>query len=735
MTTPRARGKFSAWAKVPASAGRSRAEVRGILRLSDFRRVPTVPRDGSIQLPSRVVSPRYAKLLAAGLIVAAGWAAYSGSFTGPFVFDDPSSITANPTIHRLWPLWDVLETPRANVTVQGRPVLNLSFALNYAFGGSAVHGYHVVNLWIHLAAGLTLFGLVRRTLARTAVDGASEIRATVLAFAVAGLWTVHPLQTESVTYVVQRAESLMGLFYLLTFYAFSRSAEAIGGRERHGWAFVSVLACWAGMATKEVMVSAPVLVFLYDRTFLAGGFAAAWRRRWWHYVALGAGWLILLLCLLRGGGNRGGAIGLGSGVGWWTYGLTQFEAIGRYLLLSVWPHPLVFEYGAFTVQDPTEVVPWAMLVVPLVAGTCWALWRRPVGGFLGFWFLALLAPTSLVPGTSQMIVEHRMYLSLAAVLTALVVALHAAIERLAPAMARRGAGLFLAVIFPFGVAAVGVTFARNEVYRSELSLWSDTVAKRPANPIAHAMLAEALLAAGRSDPALVHFEAAVRLDPTFFVAHERLGELLVRLGRAGEAEVHLREALRLRPDFADAHNQLGLLCAATGRAEEAVERIGRALTLKPEYPEAHFALANTLAGLDRHREAVGHYQTAAALLPDHPAVRYNWANSLAALGRNEEAVAGYREALRLRPNHPATEFNLANSLAGLRRVAEAVAHYQRALQLKPDWAAAELNLGNALLELGRADEAEAHYVAALRLEPQMAEARASLARLRAVRVR
>ena len=673
------------------------------------------------------MTPRVANVLAAVLIVAAGWAAYAGSLGGPFVFDDPSSITGNPTLRRLWPLWDVLETPRANVTAQGRPVLNLSLALNYAAGGTEVRGYHVVNVWIHVAAGLALFGGVRRTLLRRSGAG-DGTRATVLAFAVGMLWTVHPLQTESVTYVVQRAESLMGLFYLLTFYGFIRSADAGGPRARTGWAVASVLACATGMATKEVMVSAPVLVFLYDRTFVAGGFAAAWRERRGYYAGLGATWLILALCLVRGGGNRGGAIGFGSGVGWWTYGLTQFEAIGRYLLLAVWPQPLVFEYGAFRVTNAAEVLPWALLVVPAVAGTCWALWRRPAAGFLGLWFFSLLAPTSLVPGTSQMIVEHRMYLSLAAVLIGLLLLAECALGRGRPAR-------LLAVVAAAALACVAVTYARNEVYRSELRLWSDTVAKRPANPVAHAMLAEVHFAAGRREQAQAHYETALRLDPTFFVAHERLGELLIRLGRAADAEAHLREALRLRPDFADAHTNLGILFAGTGRPVEAITLLTRALALKPEYPEAHFALANTLAESDRHAEAVGHYRAAIQGQPENPALRYNLANSLAALGRADAAVVVYGEALRLRPDHAAAEFNLANTLAGLRRVGEAVVHYRRALQLKPDFAAAELNLGSALLELGHLDEAEQHFATALRLDPRLGAARESLARVRTVQGR
>jgi hypothetical protein len=164
------------------------------------------------------------------VIVAAGFAAYHNSFHGPFVFDDASSIVTNPTIRTLWPLTEPLTPPSANVTAQGRPLLNLSLAINYALGGTAVQGYHVGNFLIHACAALTLFGIVRRTLRRRwAVETRPSHRPTALsagdvnlrkghdhatwfALAVAVLWTVHPLQTESVTYIIQRAESLVGLF-------------------------------------------------------------------------------------------------------------------------------------------------------------------------------------------------------------------------------------------------------------------------------------------------------------------------------------------------------------------------------------------------------------------------------------------------------------------------------------------------------------------------------------------
>lgn len=721
----------------------------------------------------REVPPRQARRVAAVIIGAAGLAAYAGSFSGPFVLDDPSSITANPTIRQLWPLGDVLATPQANVTAQGRPLLNLSLAVNYALSRHDVWSYHLLNLMIHVLAGLTLFGLVRRTLARrgqapTAAakcawptnpgaavgdDAGSEreVTATALGFAVALLWTLHPLQTESVTYVVQRAESLMGLFYLLTLYCFVRYTEAGPPARLIGWNGRAMLACLGGMATKEVMVTAPVMVLLYDRAFVAGSWRAAWRQRRGFYAGLAATWLLLGACMLSGGGNRGGAVGFGTGVAWWDYGLTQFEAVGRYLLLAFWPDPLVFEYGAFTAGNVWDVLPWAAIVGPLLGATLWALWCRPAVGFLGAWFFGILAPTSLVPGTSQMIVEHRAYLSLAAILVLAVCGGHAVALRRKPGDPSSVAGpgahaagtpgpgaaglsrrmraflsLTLLVALAFGI----LTARRNAVYRTALGLWEETVAQRPHNPLAHHLLAEELVSAGRDDEALGHYRQAVRVDPGFALAHERLGVVLMRLGKGEEAEAHLKESLRLRPDFADAHNNLGVLLAGTGRGGEARGHLERALALQPDFADAHYNLANLLALQGSGPEAVASFRTALRLRPDFPAAQYNLANALANLGRHADAIAHYAAALRLKPDQAAAEFNLGNALAILGRREEAIEHYRKALRWKPDFAAAEMNLGCVCFELGRLTEAAAHLQNAVRLDPKLDGAQEMLGRVR-----
>ena len=262
-------------------------------------------------------------------------AAYCRTFGVPFIFDDLPSIVDNPSIRHLRTAF----LPPGDSTVGGRPVLNASLAVNYAVSGLAVWSYHALNVAIHALAGLVLFGIVRRTLAAR-MDGS----ATLVGFCAALVWALHPLLTESVTYVIQRGESLMGLFLLLTLYCLIRGA-ASAGRAAKYWYGLSVATCLLGMGTKEVMVSAPLVALLYDRTFLSGSYREAWRRRRWVYAGLAATWLILPFLVISTHGRNGSA-GYGQGVTPVAYALTQFPAIVHYLRLSFWPFPLIFDYGS-----------------------------------------------------------------------------------------------------------------------------------------------------------------------------------------------------------------------------------------------------------------------------------------------------------------------------------------------------------------------------------------------------
>jgi tetratricopeptide (TPR) repeat protein len=684
---------------------------------------------------------------AVGVIVLGTLAAYHNTFRVPFLFDDARAILENPGIRRLWPLWNAFWPLSADLTVSGRPVAHLTLAINYALSGTGVWSYHALNLLIHVLSGLTLFGVVRRTLLRPVLQARFGRDALWLAAAIALLWTLHPLQTEAVTYVIQRVESLMGLFYLLTLYCFIRGAEnevnnahfgttktprhkegrknvrgffvswRLRGSESTGasWYVLAFLACLLGMATKEVMATAPVLVLLYDRTFVAGSFHEAWRRRRWLHLGLAATWLPLAGLVASTGWNRGATAGFNVGVTPWAYWQTQFEAVARYLGLAVWPHPLVFEYGALWGYHAGEVVRYALVVIPLAAAAGWALWRRPRTGFLGACFFAILAPTSVVPGTIQMIVEHRMYLSLAAVITAAVLGIYAA--------AGRRSWLAFAVL-ALGLAIV--TERRNDDYRSDLALWSDTVAKRPDNPRARSGLGLALDHAGRLAGAVQQFEAALRLSPGDVEIRDNLGVTLEHMGRITEAIQHYETALRLKPSFPEAHCNLGNALLRTGKIAEAIGQYEEALRLRPDFAEVRYNLGGALDQAGRTAEAIRQYEAALRLNPDHAEAHNNFGNLLRRLGRTSEARQQYEAALRAQPDLARAHHNLAVIFEESGRLPEAIRQYEAALQAQPDLAPAQNNLGVLLCRSGRVAEGLAHLQEAVRLTPDFARAHFNL---------
>lgn len=593
--------------------------------------------------------PRLAGLVLALAVVAA----YLTSFRGAWVFDDLHAIVENPTIRDLGRLDRVLSAPGVEGgTIGGRPVVNLTLALNYAISGLQPGSYHAVNLLIHVLAALTLFGLVRRTLLRLPRFAASALP---LALAIAGLWALHPLQTESVTYIVQRAESLMGLCFLLTLYCFVRSTDSPRPR---GWQAAAFAACLAGMGCKEVMVAAPLLVLLHDRTFVAGSWRAAWRQRGRFHAALAGTWL-LLAALVAGTAGRGGTAGFATGISGWNYALTQCTAVIRYLRLTLWPDPLVFDYGTPLARSLAEVAPEALLLLLLLGATAWALARKPAPGFAGAWFFLILAPSSsVVPVATQTMAEHRMYLPLAGALALLVLGVHAA-------AGRRAGPAWLAL----ALVAGGLTARRNLAYQSETALWADTVAHRPENPRAHANLGIALAEAGRLPEAAARLEEAWRLQPDNAATRLNLCEVLTRLDRAAEAVPHGEAAVRLEPASAAARINLAGALARLGRTDEAIARYEEALRREPGSPEVpgrlaalHHALGNAAAQRGDFGEAIARYRRALAVAPGHLPARNNLANALLVSGRVDEAITIYRELLRLKPGDARVEENLAQAL-------------------------------------------------------------------------
>jgi tetratricopeptide (TPR) repeat protein len=737
------------------------------------------PREGATAGPPLANSWRLT-ILAAAAIVLAAVGAYHNSFSGVLIYDDVDAIIENQTIRRLWPIWSVLSPPRGGQTVSGRPLVNLSLAINYAASGEDVWSYHLTNLLIHIAAALLLFGILRRTFLMPVLRDRFGRAATPLALAAALIWTVHPLQAESVTYVVQRAESLAGLFYLLTLYCVIRGAapgtvpffaadkpilpDAMSGEKgdcppwsASVWYAAAVLSCLLGIACKEILVTAPLMVLLYDRTFLVGSFAQTLRRRWGLYLSLAATWgLLAYLVYSTGLIHRQPEMGAPDA---WSYARSQPGVILHYLRLSVWPHPLCFDCDWPVANTVGEILPGVVVLGLLLAATVWGLMARRVWGFLGAWFLLILAPTSSVFPLGELAYEHRLYLPLAAVVVLAVAGGYALWDRLLPRPAGPGGqspfspgtprgrvGLWAAkkgtVPGPAAIvrwaappamcaavlAALGcATVARNSVYRSLLVFWQDAADKRPDGFFAQYYLGNAMASLDRPEAAIKYYQLALRRKPDYAPAHYNLANVLAAVEKNDEAIEHLQEALRLTPKYPEANNNLGNALVIVGRTEEAIERFRQALRLKPDYAEAHSNLGSALLALGKTNEAIDYFRRALRLNPDYAEAHSNLGSGLLALGRTNEAIDHFHQALRLKPHDASAHNNLGFALAALGRTDEAIVHFNAALQVKPDDAGAHYNLGNVLAGMGRTQEAIDHLSRTLRLKPDHAEAHNNLA--------
>ena len=536
------------------------------------------------------------------LLVLSGALAYANSFTGVFVFDDGAAILENPYLKSLWPLTRAMTAP-PETTVSGRPIASLTLAVNYALapadardvmtpGGPGapastrerflrnIWGYHALNLTVHLLAAIALFGVARQTLERWGRrrDAPAWVRdrATVLAGVVAWLWVLHPLQTESVTYIIQRVEALMSVFYLTTLYCAIRALDT-RGRRQAWWAAGAVAACACGMATKETMVTAPVMVALWDWMFREPGERP---RRRALYAGLASTWAIVIAIALTD--PRGESAGFGLGWPWWAYLATQAGILVHYLRLAIVPTPLVFDYAWPRAESLSAVAAPALLLIALFAGSVVAIVRRHPIGLAGAWFFLILAPTSsIVPILTEVAAEHRMYLPLAGVIGAVVIGAYAIGLR---GLAGLAAATAVAVVFGW------MTRERNRDYESEERLWLKTIESRPANPRARLTYAISLLTGRRYGEAEAQLREAIRILPSSAPAHMNLGIALCAQDRTDECIAHLENAARLDPRAGETFGLLGEAYLKKGAAVQAVAAFVRALDTMPDSRASRFLI-------------------------------------------------------------------------------------------------------------------------------------------------
>lgn len=621
---------------------------------------------------------------------------YAASIRAPMIFDDTSTIITNPSIKQLWPLVGTasepgpLRPPQESSTA-GRPLVNLSFAVNHAIAGGSPLGYRLVNLGLHLGSTLLVWSIVRSTLWLDYFHGRFTAVAGVLGFLTALLWSVHPLLTEAVEYITQRTELLMAFCYLATLYASLRYWAATERRSRALWLSLGVLACVAGMASKEIMVTAPVVVLLFERTFVSGSFRQALRNSWPMYVGLGLCWVPLLA--LNIGGPRADSTGFGHGPAAHDYWFTQAKVLLLYFKLSVWPWPLVIHYDYPYFQTFAAAAPWLLPVVLLIAATCVLVWRKTATGFVLASVLLILSPTLVVPILTEVAAERRMYLPLAALMSLAVVGAYCVAQwaigkpsgRFAqPIHARQSliatcvAGGLLAVIY------MSVSAHRLATYAEPLKIWQDALRYSPDSAFVQNNLGMSLVALGRSGEAIPHFETAVRLKPDSAKSYMHLGFALLAAHRPQDAVEPFHHVVELDPQSSSVNDNYGFALTLAGRPEEAIPYISRAMELDPTAPQPVHNMGLALAGLKRHEEAIACFQRALDMKPDYAEAATNLGITELRCGRAPQAVIALRRALEIRSEQFEAVLPLATAYDELQQPTAAMNTVKSALLLARD---------------------------------------------------
>ena len=551
---------------------------------------------------------------------------YSNTFTSPFHFDDIPNIVEDNKIREISNFLDVAGT---------RYIGDLTFALNYHFGGLNVFGYHLVNIAIHILNGILVWWLVVLTLRIPMIErfGLDAHIRGFIAMASSMVFAVHPIQTQAVTYIIQRYTSLATLFYLLSIVLFVRWRLSSSGGTRVFFYLFSILSAVLAMKTKEISFTLPFVIFLYEYSFF--------RERWkipYHLIPILITLVIIPLTRIGLDIPHGDMFGALQEVSQETenisrgdYLLTQFRVIVTYIRLLFLPvnQNLDYDYPIYhSLFTPGVFLSFLFLLLIFCLAVYFIVRSRKDGnaylllssfGILWF-FITLSVESSLIP-IKDVIFEHRLYLPGVGIVVAFSSAVAWGVEYTRKRLSLKFSSILVIVliimILPLSVA----TYHRNQVWKDEVALWTDVVKKSPEKARGYDNLGVAYYQQGQINEAIKEYKTAIRLDPNSHDAHYDLAVAYNKQGRIDDAVEEFNTTLRLKPNIAEIHYNLGLVYSRHGRIDEAIKAYTEALRLKPDHAGIHHDLGFAYARQGRIDEAIEQYIAALRLKPDFAEAR------------------------------------------------------------------------------------------------------------------
>lgn len=605
-------------------------------------------------------------LLALACIIVLGTFLYSNTLHAPFLFDDVQNITENKHIRiSQFSASSLLEACRKSPN-SNRPVANISFALNYYFHNYEVAGYHIVNIFVHLLTGIFFYFFLAATLSISGCFNIDNANARAVILFACLLWLAHPVQTQSVTYIVQRMNSMSAMFFVLSLLCYAKGRLASDVRVSWGCFTGCALSGVLALGSKENAVTLPFFILLWEWYFLQD-LSLEWIKKNKHYF-YGVMVLLVVVIFVYLGKDPFHAVLADYKYRDFTLTerlLTQLRVVVFYIGLLFYPTPSRltldhdFALSHSLVEPFTTILSLFTLAGLFLLSVVLARKERLIS-FGILWFLGNLVVESSIIGL-EIIFEHRLYLPS---LFFLVIPVWLAYRHIKPSILITS--FFCGILLLFSLW----TYQRNNVWRDEIVFLHDNVSKAPMKARPHYNLGLSLSKNGKLQEAVKQFLEALRLEPRLLMAQEQLAITYSELGQVEKAVTHYLELLRIVPSHVPAHQRLGLLYANQGQYENASEHFSTALRIEPGNLQARFNLATTLHRLNNLSRAMILYREVLRIDPEHAQAHNNLALALAANGKLDEAVYHFSEALRIDPGYVEARRNLAVSLKMLRSGSE-----------------------------------------------------------------
>lgn len=681
----------------------------------------------------------YRKITFIFILMLSGSAIYLNTIHSPFVFDDNVSIVNEKNIRMATLSFDSFKkaaTQTFYTKAHFRPIVMISFALNYYIDGYHPRLYHIVNIVIHLLAGITLFFFIQITLrlscnlskpADASITTPNWKKLDVIAFFSALIWIVNPVHVQAVTYVTQRMTSMMSLFYLLSILFYARGRLSMLNAHDHCFKkYVyffgcGLMACFA-IGSKETAIMLFLFIFLYE---------------WYFFQNLSRNWLyrcfpviiaLCIICLLIVYGILGDLDLFRTlskfynkrTFSMWERVLTELRVVLFYINLFVLPHPsrLTLDHDfplSYSLFTPFTTFLSLLTIIGMLIIACIFVRKARILSYCILWYFGNLAIESSFLWL-EIMYEYRMYLS------TMILCLPCLIywfQRIQNKWIQIVPLCFIILLY------ASWTFTYNQVWKDRITLYKDCVAKAPDKARPYCNLGHELASVGQLEAAEKNLLKAVEKHWHYATAHYNLATVLDQLGKHDQAITHYKAAIQLHPT-APEHYNLGVTLAKKGQIAEAIIQYQNALKIDPEVYQAHFNLAIIYNNTNQLKKALYHLNETLRIKPDFYLALKESGRVSQQMGKIDEAIHYYNQALCVKPNDYEVHYQLGNLLAHQKKIEQAVHHYIIALKRKPDIKEAHNNLGFLLLKQGTLDEAIHHFKAALKIDPNYAVAHNNL---------